>query len=71
MAAQRLWRLLSRLILGRPHHRPGFRFECLSDGYWLCRICQSRVLDTQMGFHAREFHGWVAPNVRISAAHGR
>ena len=46
--------------------KPGFRFECLSDGYWLCRICNQPVMDTQMGFHARTKHGWVAPNVRIT-----
>jgi hypothetical protein len=62
-------RWLRRLLLGHPHPRPGFRFECLSDGYWLCRICQRRVLDAQMGFHARTHHGWSAPEVKITAAH--
>ena len=45
-------RWLRRLLLGRPHPRPGFRYECLSDGWWLCRICQRRVMDVQMGFHS-------------------
>ena len=59
-------RWLRRLILGRPHPRPGFRYECLQDGRWLCLLCDRSVQDTQMGFHARTKHGWVAPNVRIT-----
>ena len=60
-----MFRWLRRLLLGRPHPRPGFRFECLSDGWWLCRICQRRVLDVQLGMHARKFHNWRAPGVHI------
>ena len=44
---------------------PGFRFECLQDGRWLCLLCDRSVQDTQMGFHARAFHGWKAPAVNI------
>ena len=44
---------------------PGFRFECLSDGRWLCLLCDRSVKDTQLGFHARARHGWQAPAVKI------
>ena len=44
---------------------PGFRFECLQDGRWLCLLCDRSVQDTQMGFHARTKHGWQAPSVNI------
>ena len=44
---------------------PGFRFECLQDGRWRCLLCDRSVQDTQMGFHARAFHGWQAPSVNI------
>ena len=45
--------------------RPGFRFECLADGRWLCLLCNRSVQDTQMGFHARTSHGWQAKDVKI------
>mgnify|MGYP001605064325 FL=1 len=64
-----MFKWLKRILRSRLHPRPGFRFECLSDGYWLCRICNQPVMDRQMGVHAEKFHGWVAPHVRITQPH--
>jgi len=57
-----LRRWLRRLVGPKP---PGFRFECLQDGRWLCLLCDRSVQDTQMGFHAKTRHGWQAPDVKI------
>jgi len=56
--------------LNRYRNNTGFRFECMEDGVWLCRLCNERVMDTQMGFHAAARHGFIAPNVRITPRNG-